>query len=52
MISDRPCPGIQGASSGRIDLLAEVVTEKYRRAVISYMQNFFGMTSLQFLPVR
>jgi hypothetical protein len=36
----------------RRDLLAEVVTEKYRRAVISYVQNFVGGTFLQFLPVR
>jgi len=26
--------------------------EKYRRAVISYVQNFVGGTFLQFLPVR
>jgi hypothetical protein len=41
-----------GKAIGRLDLLAEVVTEKYRRAVISYVQNFVGGTFLQFLPVR
>ena len=41
-----------GKSIGRLDLLAEVVTEKYRRAVINYVQNFVGGTFLQFLPVR
>jgi hypothetical protein len=41
-----------GKVIGRLDLLAEVVTEKYRRAVISYVQNLVGGTFLQFLPVR
>lgn len=41
-----------GKIIGRLDLLAEVVTEKYRRAVISYVQNLLGGTFLQFLPVR
>ena len=41
-----------GKIIGRLDLLAEVVTEKYRRAVISYVQNLAGGTFLQFLPVR
>ena len=41
-----------GKIIGRLDLLAEVVTEKYRRAVISYVQNLVGGTFLQFLPVR
>ena len=41
-----------GKVIGRLDLLAEVVTEKYRRAVISYVQNLLGGTFLQFLPVR
>jgi hypothetical protein len=41
-----------GKIIGRLDLLAEVATEKYRRAVISYVQNFVGGTFLQFLPVR
>jgi len=41
-----------GKIIGRLDLLAEVVTEKYRRAVISYVQNLLGATFLQFLPVR
>lgn len=41
-----------GKVIGRLDLLAEVVTEKYHRAVISYVQNLAGGTFLQFLPVR
>ena len=41
-----------GKIIGRLDLLAEVVTEKYRRAAISYVQNLVGGTFLQFLPVR
>ncbi|MDB5966291.1 MAG: putative lipoprotein [Polaromonas sp.] len=41
-----------GKVIGRLDLLAEVLTEKYRRAVISYVQNLMGGTFLQFLPVR
>ena len=41
-----------GKIIGRLDLVAEVATEKYRRAVISYVQNFVGGTFLQFLPVR
>ena len=41
-----------GKVIGRLDLLAEMVTEKYRRAVISYVQNLVGGTFLQFLPVR
>lgn len=41
-----------GKIIGRLDLLAEVLTEKYRRAVISYVQNLLGATFLQFLPVR
>ena len=41
-----------GKVIGRLDLLAEVLTEKYRRAVITYVQNLLGGTFLQFLPVR
>jgi hypothetical protein len=41
-----------GKIVGRLDLLAEFVTEKYRRAGINYMQSFFGGSFLQFLPVR
>ena len=41
-----------GKIIGRLDLLAEVLTEKYRRVVISYVQNLLGGTFLQFLPVR
>jgi hypothetical protein len=37
---------------GRLDLLAVVLTEKYRRAVVAYAQNLVGGTFLQFLPVR
>ncbi|RYX97089.1 MAG: hypothetical protein EOO28_04885 [Comamonadaceae bacterium] len=41
-----------GKLVGRLDLLSEVVTEKYRRAVISYAQNLVGGAFFQFLPVR
>jgi len=41
-----------GKIIGRIDLLAEMTTEKYKRAGISYMQNLVGGSFLQFLPVR
>lgn len=41
-----------GKIIARIDLLAEMTTEKYRRAGISYLQNLVGGTFLQFLPVR
>jgi hypothetical protein len=41
-----------GKVIGRLDLLAQVLTEKYRRAVITYVQNLLGGTFLQFLPVR
>ncbi|MGZ9709838.1 hypothetical protein ACXX82_03345 [Glaciimonas sp. GNP009] len=41
-----------GKIIGRIDLLAVVIAEKYRRAGISYVQNLLGGTFLQFLPVR
>ena len=41
-----------GKVIGRLDLLAAVVTEKYRRAVITYVQGFAGASFLQFLPVR
>jgi len=41
-----------GKMVGRLDLLSEVLTEKYRRAVISYVQNLAGASFLQFLPVR
>ncbi|MBP0599520.1 hypothetical protein J8I26_15490 [Herbaspirillum sp. LeCh32-8] len=41
-----------GKIVGRLDLLAEFVTEKYRRAGISYVQNLLGGSFLQFLPVR
>lgn len=41
-----------GKVIGRLDLLAEISAEKYRRAVISYVQNLLGGTFLQFLPVK
>lgn len=41
-----------GKVIGRLDLLAVVLTEKTRRAVITYVQNLLGGTFLQFLPVR
>ena len=41
-----------GKVIGRLDLLASTLTEKYRRAVIAYVQNLLGGTFLQFLPVR
>ena len=41
-----------GKIIARLDLLAAVTTEKYRRAVIGYVQGIAGGTFLQFLPVR
>lgn len=41
-----------GKLIGRLDLLAVVLTEKYRRAVITYVQSLLGGAFLQFLPVR
>lgn len=41
-----------GKIIARLDLLAAVVTEKYRRAAISYVQGILGGSFLQFLPVR
>lgn len=41
-----------GKIIGRLDLLAEVVSEKYRRSVISYVQNMVGGTFFQLLPVQ
>jgi hypothetical protein len=41
-----------GKIIGRLDLLSAVVTEKYRRAAISYIQNLAGGTFFQFLPVQ
>ena len=41
-----------GKVIARLDLLAELVTEKYRRAAISYVQNLLGGSFLQFFPVR
>ncbi|RDS83842.1 hypothetical protein DWU98_05920 [Dyella monticola] len=40
-----------GAMIGRLDLVAEFTSEKYRRSVIDYAQSFFGGQFLQFLPV-
>lgn len=41
-----------GKIIARLDLLALTTTEKYRRAVIGYVQGIVGGTFLQFLPVR
>ena len=41
-----------GKVIGRLDLLSAVLTEKYRRAVITYVQSLAGASFLQFLPVR
>ena len=41
-----------GKIIGSLDLLSSVLTEKYRRAVITYVQNLLGGTFLQFLLVR
>lgn len=41
-----------GKIIGRLDVLSIVLTEKYRRAAISYVQSVLGATFLQFLPVR
>jgi hypothetical protein len=41
-----------GKVIARLDLLAALTTEKYRRAAISYVQGIVGGTFLQFLPVR
>ena len=41
-----------GKLIGRLDLLSEVLTEKYRRALITYVQSLAGASFLQFLPVR
>ena len=41
-----------GKVIGRLDLLAEMLTEKYRRVVITYVQTLLGGALLQFLPVR
>jgi len=41
-----------GKIIARLDLLAAVLTEKYRRAAIGYVQGLFGGGFLQFLPVR
>jgi hypothetical protein len=41
-----------GKIVGRLDLLAEFVVEKYRRAGITYVQGLLGGPLLQLLPVR
>nr|WP_241013838.1 hypothetical protein [Pandoraea nosoerga] len=41
-----------GKIIGRLDLLAEMLDEKCRRAGIGYVQNLLGAQFLQFLPVR
>lgn len=60
LLADEIAPGVRNLSFereygkiiARLDLLAAVVAEKYRRAAISYVQNLLGGTFLQFLPVR
>lgn len=41
-----------GKMIGRMDLVASLTTEKYRRAGISYLHGMLGGQFLQFLPVR
>lgn len=41
-----------GKIVARLDLLAQVLTEKYRRAAINTVQGLVGGGLLQFLPVR
>lgn len=41
-----------GKIIGRLDLLSLMLTEKYRRAVITYVQSVIGGNFFQFLPVR
>lgn len=41
-----------GKMIARNDLMADVVNEKYRRAVIGYVQGLAGGSLLQFLPVQ
>lgn len=41
-----------GKIIGRLDTLAEMLDEKYRRAGIGYVQNLLGAQFIQFLPVR
>ena len=41
-----------GKLIGRLDLLSTVLTEKYRRAVITYVQSLLGGAFFQFWPVK
>ena len=41
-----------GKIIGRLDLIANYTTERYRRAVIGYGQGLLAGPFLQFLPVR
>ena len=41
-----------GKIIGRLDLLASYMTERYRRAVISYVQSVVAAPLLAFLPVK
>ena len=41
-----------GKIIGRLDLLASYMTERYRRAVIGYVQGLLAAPLLAFLPVR
>ncbi len=40
-----------GRIIGRLELLAAISDEKYRRSAIGYVQGFFGATFMQFLPL-
>lgn len=41
-----------GKIIGRLDLVADYTTERYRRSVIGYAQGLFAGPFMQFLPVR
>ena len=41
-----------GKVIGRLDLLASYATERYRRAVIGYVQSLTAAPLLAFLPVK
>lgn len=37
---------------GRLELLAQITDEKYRRSAINYVQGILGAPLLQFLPLE
>ena len=41
-----------GKIIGRLDLVADYTTERYRRSVIGYAQGLLAGPFMQFLPVR